>query len=46
MGIIAIIAALLLEQWRPLSDRTAVAVAKWRRSQSRDNGPVMAGMVS
>ena len=27
MGVIAIIAALLLEQWRPLSDRTAVAGA-------------------
>ncbi len=31
MGVIAIIAALLLEQWRPLSDRTAVAgaLASW-----------------
>ena len=31
MGVIAIIAALLLEQWRPLSDRTAVAgaLAAW-----------------
>ena len=27
MGVLAIIAALLLEQWRPLSDRTAVAGA-------------------
>src|SRR3990170_2339077 len=27
MGIVAIIAALLLEQWRPLAERTAVAAA-------------------
>ena len=50
MGVIAIIAALLLEQWRPLSDRRAVhtATAAWADwlERSFNAGPARHGAIA